>query len=214
MSNTWAVYRRWIGASNGPLPVSRSALLDAYERRHGWRLPRSYRHFALAFGRAYLNRGGSVFDGSAGEYVFGAPTSARPDLFPDNLQTLAAYDQWQAKARARGTHDPDSALFARLVLFCRYIGNGFYAFDPTDVTDPASRDVRIYRVDCQGTPADPARRRFEPFATTFAGFVLRHVFADEFRWGDPRTGPPPQSVGRDGQPGDVYLSFRSAEGMQ
>lgn len=129
-------------------------------------------------------------------------------LFPGEAWLARRYAREQADTARRAADDPDAAVFARLVFFCDTAdARGTFAFDPGDVTDPATGDMRVYRVDCK---CDPGRRyggRIKAFAPGFAEFLLRHVFADEFRWGDPRLGPPPQSVGRSGGEPEPFITL-------
>ncbi len=146
--------------------------VDRYEAESGVKLPDDYRRFTLAYGP------GSI--AASHEFEFAAAGIPEAGVYGDLATfnppggTSAKFQGYSDEDLSR-TYGRDPAWLRRLVFFCfvRDVGDQF-AWDPSEVTDPAEHEMAIYL--CGGD----VRVGLWRVAATFGEFVIDYLLKGRY----------------------------------
>ncbi len=179
----------WMDKNYAPTPTVEE--LDAFEAESGFRLPSSYRRFALAYGAGTLVASMATEDETDGEdddedEDYDEDTEFRElyQLYVPNCvnehHELADYNRlfherfFPRDELAEDFTEPD--MLERLIVFMSEIdGYGWVGWDPKDIRDNEHRECGIYAV---GRHANALRF----VAASFAELLTNEVLLDERNW--------------------------------
>lgn len=117
----------------GTLQPLKAAALDSYEKRSGYKLPASYRHFCRVLGPGNLGD----------EFAIAVPTFSvkSPDLYDlESLNRMWHESRgWQQCAK-------DPAQFERGIIFGSDETGAVFLWDPAEPTERQSHEYAIYAV--------------------------------------------------------------------
>jgi hypothetical protein len=158
----WRLYNdleidTWAGRVFTPLPTME--MLDDFEARTGFKLPPSFREFALLFG------GGEV----AGWYnVFVPYGEARREAEHLKWSDLDWYNEhWQELVRDRSFRWNDPDRLRRLVFFSQAWSGPWFGWDPEDQTPNEPLEYRVHLRDRLEDQTELVADSFEQFVTKY-----------------------------------------------
>jgi hypothetical protein len=163
--DTTSSYRDAWGGRLVPPPSAQA--LNGYERRTGFKLPRSYRQFVRLFGPCRM---GYADVACPGYPAYGVEVDL--DLMNEHYRSL--YGKVREESY-RGLDHGDFARFRRLVIFGNF-DSDWWGWDPLEPTDPGAHEYAVWKA---------ARLRERREADTFRGFVeaqLRQDWEDKIRY--------------------------------
>ena len=205
----WNAYFPLVGRGQPrPFTLPSPANLDAYETKHHFPLPESYRSYALAFGLGWFSVGDP--DESLHEFHIAIPGyhASMPDGDPASMTQWFRDACGPDYAQTYAERYDDGPRATRLVLFTFQTDWGFFGWDPDEVTDPDAHEYAIYRLPRDG-------RKVARVADTFAAFLLDVVFEGKLDPDDPTPLLIPSAEVAEGDEpelDDFFIKFVSSRG--
>jgi hypothetical protein len=141
-----------VDTSYGTLSPVSSKRLDAFEEKHGIKLPRSYRTYCEVFGPGEFAR---RFKVAVPGYKGKAKTFLLEDLNKRAHEGLE-YEHY--------SKDPEQHM--RGVFYCIDIVRSYHFFDPMEVTDPRRNEYAVYTL-CDDFKVRRTADNFWDFVTEF-----------------------------------------------
>lgn len=146
------------------------AKLDAFEARHGFKLPASYRSFVKEFGRCELTP-----ELGSGSWKIAAPGVVAEDdgLDLDRLiEEMSEVVEMDAEG-IPGQGPRDRELAPRMLFFAMDVGGDYYGWDRGEVTEESGPEYAVYA----RTPT------YVRVASTYGEFLLTYALGKDLaRW--------------------------------
>jgi len=175
--NQWRVVYRSLAIQEQPQfkPLHRlnNQLLDDYEKRSGFILPRSYRCFIKVFGPGELTC----------KYEFCAPGYPDQPEMIDLEKFNEDLKSQMTKSTLKRFSDPER--IQRLVFFCRTGEGDLIGWDPSDVQNAPTREYGIY---CWGR-ANAAKLIAKSFDQFINSVCLSEKNLNPRGWDEAELGP-------------------------